>query len=113
MGRKLAFDRKQALQKAMESFLVKGYKKTSMRELAGRLNLHLGSVYNSLGSKEAVFEEALRLYFDTRVAPRLQEMKENPRPLAALDQFLENVAAECTLPAGQTCGPMTRQAPLR
>jgi TetR/AcrR family transcriptional repressor of nem operon len=103
MGRKLAFDRDRALEKAMESFWQKGYKKTSMRELASRLGLHLGSVYNSLGTKEAVFEEALKLYFEARVVPRLQAMKDNPSPINAIEKYLANVVDECTRP-NQTNG---------
>src|SRR6187402_1962056 len=98
MGRKLAFDRDEALQKAMESFWVKGYKKTSMRDLAERLELHLGSVYNSLGSKEAVFEQALRLYFDVHIHPKLAAMKAHPHPLQAIEQYLSDVAEECSKP---------------
>jgi TetR/AcrR family transcriptional repressor of nem operon len=103
MGRKLAFNREQALQKAMESFWHQGYRKTSMRELADKLELHLGSVYNSLGTKEAVFEESLRLYFETRVQPRLQAMSDHPHPLAAIEGYFSNVADECAKPA-QTYG---------
>ena len=96
MGRKLAFDRNEALQKAMESFWENGYEATSMRALADALGLHLGSVYNALGNKEKVFEEALRLNIDTHVLPRLEAMENAKNPVAGIHEFLTNIAKDCT-----------------
>jgi TetR/AcrR family transcriptional repressor of nem operon len=96
MGRKLQFDREKALQKAMEGFWSKGYEDTSMRDLAHRMELHLGSVYNTLGSKEQVFEAAFRLYFETHVLPKLTAMTSHPNPLEALQHYMDTIANECT-----------------
>lgn len=104
MGRKLAFDRDKALQKAMESFWVRGYKETSMRRLADRLELHLGSVYNALGPKEAVFEAALHRYFDLYIAPRLKQLRADPHPLAAIESYFEYVVNECCAKTGDSAG---------
>lgn len=98
MGRKLAFDREEALKRAMESFWLNGYKKTSMRELAANLNIHLGSVYNSLGSKEDMFEQSLRLYFKTHVQPDLETIRRHPQPVEAIDRYITNTARLCNRP---------------
>lgn len=99
MGRKLEFDRRKALETAMEGFWRSGYEETSMRGLAERLKLHPGSVYNALGGKEKLFEEALRMHFDEWVGPRLKALAENPDPLAALDAYLAATAEECANPS--------------
>lgn len=98
MGRKLEFDKDKALKLAMESFWENGYEDTSMRELAAKLGIHLGSVYNALGDKERVFESCLRLNLDTCILPKLQKMNETVEAPAALRGYLERVVEECTHP---------------
>lgn len=95
MGRKLEFDKNDAMQRAMESFWAKGYDATSMRDLAGKLGLHLGSVYNALGDKAKVFEEALRLHFESHMAPALKELAASPDPLETLRQMFDSIIDEC------------------
>lgn len=95
MGRKLEFSKDKALEQAMESFWAQGYDSTSMRDLAQRLNLHLGSVYNALGDKEQVFEQALRLYLKNQIIPRMHKLQHSEDPRAALQEFLSTIAADC------------------
>lgn len=95
MGRKLEFSKDKALQQAMESFWAQGYDATSMRDLAQRLNLHLGSVYNALGDKEEVFEQSLRLYLKHHVMPRMAELERSEDPRAALTAFMGAIADDC------------------
>lgn len=95
MGRKLEFSKDKALLQAMESFWAQGYDSTSMRDLAQRLNLHLGSVYNALGDKEEVFEQSLRLYLKHQVIPRMAELENSADPRAALNEFIDRIAADC------------------
>lgn len=83
---------------AMESFWARGYESTSMRDLAQKLGLHLGSVYNALGDKEKVFEAALRLNFHEELQPRLKALTEDPNPLQALDRHMAQVVEECSKP---------------
>jgi TetR/AcrR family transcriptional repressor of nem operon len=101
MGRKLAFNREKALEKAMERFWKKGYEATSMRALADTLELHLGSVYNTLGSKEKLFEDALRLHLETNIVPKLQELIAHDNPLEALEYYLERAVEDSV--AGKGC----------
>lgn len=95
MGRKLEFSKEKALHQAMEGFWSQGYEATSMRDLAQRLNLHLGSVYNALGDKDQVFESALRLYLKHAVEPRLAALQAAADPRAALEAHLNFIANEC------------------
>ncbi len=95
MGRKLEFNKDKALLQAMESFWAQGYEATSMRDLAHRLDLHLGSVYNALGDKERVFEQALRLYLEHQVKPRLAALTTHANPREALSGFIHAIANDC------------------
>lgn len=89
MGRKLAFSREEALQAAMENFWTHGYDKTSMRKLAGDLKLHLGSVYNALGDKDRIFEACLQLHMTQCIMPRLQRMRDDADPWAAVIEIVD------------------------
>jgi AcrR family transcriptional regulator len=51
--------RQSILQAAYELFLEKGYAATSMRELAERTGLALGSIYNHFENKQAIFSELI------------------------------------------------------
>jgi TetR/AcrR family transcriptional regulator, transcriptional repressor for nem operon len=95
MGRKLEFCRKEALHTAMKSFWAQGYEHTSMRDLAAKLNLHLGSVYNALGDKEKVFESALRLHVEEYLLPEMSRLAVAEDPLAALEAFISRTVDEC------------------
>lgn len=98
MGRKLEFDKNKALTLAMEGFWKNGYDATSMRDLAVKMGIHLGSVYNALGDKEKIFESCLRLNLDTCVLPKLQMINETEDVLTALRNLLDSVVEECTNP---------------
>ncbi|HRI77023.1 MAG TPA: TetR/AcrR family transcriptional regulator [Alphaproteobacteria bacterium] len=103
MGRKLEFCREKALHTAMESFWAQGYEHTSMRDLAAKLGLHLGSVYNALGDKERVFESALKLHFDEYVRPEMERLTTAENPLGAMESLLTQVADECGAAEGPRC----------
>ena len=96
MGRKLQFDKNQAMVMAMEHFWSLGYDSTSMRDIADNIGIHLGSVYNALGDKEMVFEKALKLNFDTHVLPALDKLCNADHPMGALNDFMDRVVDECS-----------------
>lgn len=95
MGRKLEFCRDKALHTAMESFWAQGYEHTSMRDLASKLGLHLGSVYNALGDKEKVFEAALKLHYQHYIVPELDTLVYAEDPLTAMDNLMVSVITQC------------------
>lgn len=95
MGRKLQFDKNQALVMAMEHFWSLGYDSTSMRDIANNIGIHLGSVYNALGDKEVVFEKSLKLNFDEHIQPRLALLSKTDDPLGTLSDFMDRVVNEC------------------
>ena len=64
MARPLEFDRKQALEKAMEVFWTKGYKATSVNDLMQAMGLSKSSLYGTFGGKHAIFIECIKFYRD-------------------------------------------------
>ena len=64
-GRPRAFDRDEALRKAMEVFWAKGYERTSLADLTEAMGINAPSLYAAFSSKEALFQEALVLYSAT------------------------------------------------
>lgn len=64
-GRPRGFDREAALSAAMRTFWKLGYEAASMAELTEAMGINSPSLYAAFGSKEGLFQEALRLYLDT------------------------------------------------
>ncbi len=64
-GRPRAFDREQALTRAMEVFWAKGLEGASMTDLTEAMGIGSPSLYAAFGSKEALFREAVALYVST------------------------------------------------
>ena len=61
-GKPLSFDRDEVLAKAMELFWKNGFQNTGMSELLDHMGIQRQSFYNTFGSKEKIFLEAVTLY---------------------------------------------------
>lgn len=61
-GRPASFSRDAAIERAMHLFWRDGYLAVTARDLAQAMGIQRSSFYNSFKSKQAVFDEALRLY---------------------------------------------------
>ncbi|AXO13507.1 TetR/AcrR family transcriptional regulator [Thalassospira indica] len=61
-GRPPAFDRDNALDKALGLFWERGYDNTSMAELSAAMKLNPPSIYAAFGGKEALFDEVIAHY---------------------------------------------------
>lgn len=64
-GKPLSFERDKVLYLAMELFWQKGYEMTSMFDLLDHMGIKRQSFYNTFGSKEKIFIEAISLYSET------------------------------------------------
>ncbi|MFI9840122.1 TetR/AcrR family transcriptional regulator [Nonomuraea sp. NPDC051941] len=80
MGRPKQFDPDAAVGHAMDVFWRKGYAATTPQDLVDALGIGKGSLYNTFGSKHALFEAALSRYRDSQAAA-LIEMLEEPGPV--------------------------------
>lgn len=61
-GRPRSFDREAVLSQATHLFWAKGYEATSIADLTEVMGIGSPSLYAAFGSKEALYEEALRYY---------------------------------------------------
>jgi TetR/AcrR family transcriptional repressor of nem operon len=64
----MQFDPGQALASAMSLFWRKGYEATSLQDLLKATGLSKSSLYQTFGSKRALFERSLDLYRREMVA---------------------------------------------
>ncbi|MYY80125.1 MULTISPECIES: TetR/AcrR family transcriptional regulator [unclassified Streptomyces] len=68
MGRPKQFDPDVAVERAMGVFWRKGYAATTPQDLVDEIGIGKGSLYNTFGSKHALFERALMRYRDSQAA---------------------------------------------
>jgi TetR/AcrR family transcriptional regulator, copper-responsive repressor len=82
-GRKRAFDKTEALDKAMRVFWENGYAGTSMSDLTAALGINKPSLYAAFGNKEQLFEAAMQHYmahYGTPLQQRLTTPPDTPLP---------------------------------
>jgi AcrR family transcriptional regulator len=105
MARTARFDRKTAIDKAVELFWSRGYNASSMKHIEKALDMRPGSLYATFGSKNGLFVEALEAYA-TRSGESFElTMKESPSIVDGLKQYLRSFAHPCddTQAPAQAC----------
>ncbi|WP_432152707.1 TetR/AcrR family transcriptional regulator [Streptomyces sp. bgisy029] len=98
-GRPRAFDRDEALRKALGVFWERGYQATSMSDLTAAMGINSPSVYAAYGSKEELFKEAVTLYTATEGRYTRRALDEEPTARAAMAAMLQDNAAAYADPA--------------
>ncbi len=101
MPRRKEFDESEALTGAMHAFRRDGYNLVSVKDLEQATGLSSGSLYNSFGSKDALFAQSLTHYNKTVVAKRVREHLENQSPAQGLRTLFLSLLNE---PGGTTYG---------
>ena len=79
MARPLAFERRAALERAMQVFWSKGYAETSVSDLTEAMGISKSSLYGAFGDKRAIFLESIKYYCDN-VTNRVRTAIEVPGP---------------------------------
>ena len=77
-GRKRAFDKEEALDKAMRVFWENGYAGTSLAQLTSALGINKPSLYAAFGNKEQLFATAMEHYMDQYSGPNFQWLTDSP-----------------------------------
>jgi AcrR family transcriptional regulator len=95
-GRPRAFDRTQALQRAMEVFWEHGYEGSSMSDLTAAMGINSPSLYAAFGCKEALFREAISLYGRTDGGYTARALREEPTARACIEAMLRDNAIAYT-----------------
>lgn len=91
MGRKASFDRNEALRGALKCFWLDGYDKTSLEDLLRAMEIQTSSFYNSFGSKEDLFVEAVQYYRREMGARRIALLKETEGGKQALLKYFDKL----------------------
>lgn len=91
-GRPRAFDRGEALRRAMEVFWAHGYEGTSISDLTAAMEINSPSLYAAFGCKEALFREAVAHYNETLGATAAEELRDRPTAREAISAVLRHHA---------------------
>lgn len=104
MGRPAKFDRETAVGVAMDAIWRKGLQASSAKALSERLKITRSSFYNAFGSREALFEEALRRYFSVAPDRVLNGVPADANVLQILaDMFLDLCRVRAADPEARGC----------
>ncbi len=98
-GRPLGFVREEAVEAAMNLFWRKGFLAVSAKDLADAMGIQRSSFYNSFGSRENAFIEALKLYATQTPDAPLGKLKPGQPVVPVLVSVMRNV---CHIRAADT-----------
>ncbi|TYB60186.1 TetR/AcrR family transcriptional regulator [Nonomuraea sp. PA05] len=113
-GRPRAFDKDQALERALLLFWSRGYAETSVQDLVDALALERGSLYGAFGDKRQFYLTAVQLYWDTYERRLLTALEDGP-VLPALREVLthparaQEYASDAGVPQGCMIGNTTAE----
>lgn len=80
-GRKLEFDKQQALEAAMHVFWKKGFLGASLADLTEGMGINKPSLYAAFGNKESLFVQATEHYLNTYAKPKNEHLYHTGTPL--------------------------------
>ncbi len=101
MARLLEYDEDEALTKAMHAFRKRGYAGVSIKTLEAETGLSSGSLYNSFGGKDGVFQRSLNHYNETVVKKRIAKHLDPAAPIEGLVSLFSSLLDE---PGGTAFG---------
>lgn len=88
---KTKFDRAEIIEKSKELFWQHGYSHASMQQVIKTTGLQPGSIYNSFGSKEALYAEALDNYTWNTMRHIKERIETAPSVGIGICRILENL----------------------
>jgi AcrR family transcriptional regulator len=91
-GRPRAFDVQAVIHAARAVFAEHGPEKTSIVDLERHTGLDRSSLYNAFGSKQALFEAALRSYLEEGIESRLNKLRQPDAGLRTVAAFFVEMA---------------------
>jgi AcrR family transcriptional regulator len=91
-GRPRAFDVRAVIAAAQDAFSEHGPELTSVVDLEERTGIDRSSLYNTFGSKHALFDAALRNYLEVGIEARLHKLRQPNAHLSTLAAFFISMA---------------------
>jgi TetR/AcrR family transcriptional repressor of nem operon len=92
MGRRRKFSEEEIADAAIEIFMSKGYRATSIQDVVEATNIQPGSLYGAFGSKSGLFEAVLDRYDATSPVLSVVEHSETAPPKETIVRLLEDIA---------------------
>lgn len=104
-GRQRAFDKQEALDKAMRVFWLKGYAGSSLTDLTSAMGINKPSMYAAFGNKEQLFIEATEHYIENYAKQHVRHLQQEGRSLKDRIRayLLSVVAAQCDVNNPRGC----------
>jgi TetR/AcrR family transcriptional repressor of nem operon len=96
-GRPKEFDEREALERAMNLFWARGYEKVSLSELQQHMGISRQSLYDTFGTKRALFLRTIEHYRATQLTQGLALLSQQGSPLdnvKALVRFFDQLASD-------------------
>ena len=90
MARKKSFCEAEVLEKALQLFHKEGYEGVSVQDLVEKLGISRSSLYETYGSKDALFERVLRTYRKEASGSILNMLKDPPDAYDAIEEFFRH-----------------------
>lgn len=104
MARPKEFDESEVLCKALEVFWRHGYEGTSLVDLLTAMGLSKSSFYETFGSKQALFREALVRYQDDKLAQLRARLDDGHPARQSIETFFRLVVdGACQKSSGRGC----------
>lgn len=94
MARPRAFDREDVLERALDTFWCQGYEATSMQDLVDAMDISRASLYNTFGSKHALFIEVLKHYEVQRIDRMIETLRRASSAKGGIRSLFERLADE-------------------
>lgn len=91
MPRPREFDEAVALDAAIDCFWMRGYRGTSVRDLAATIGISTPSLYNAFGDKRTLFVRALERYLDQTMRARIERLENSLPPKQAVSRFIGEI----------------------
>ena len=95
-GRPREFNTEHALAAATQQFWRVGYEATSLHDLLDEMKLSKSSLYQTFGSKHALFIRSIDYYQESLVDDLSEVLEDSRSSKAFLQKFLEGVVAEAS-----------------
>lgn len=92
MARHKEFEPDEALDKAMELFQRQGFAATSMQDLVDHMGIGRGSLYETFGSKQKLFQLALTRYAARNLGDMVADIERADAPLEAIRALFRGIS---------------------
>lgn len=96
MSRSKEYERDEVLEAAMNTFWLKGYSATSIRDLTAAMGINKFSLYKEFGDKRSLYLEAFAKYRQELMEKRMLTLENDERGLECIRDFFDQYVMDVT-----------------